>query len=147
MRDWLGLALIAIGCGLLVSAVFKRRERMRPIEPAARIRPEFAAMGEIVRPLILFAVLFVSAKMTLFYAVLGGDRYLSPVDFGGFLFVMAAYCVWLVIATKRRPVAADPAPVPVVAASAAIAVAPQASAMAVAASVGQRLRHFASADE
>jgi hypothetical protein len=58
-------------------------------------------MGEIMRPIILFALGFVALKMTLFYAVLGGQRYLSPLDFGGFLFVLAAYGTWLVLATKR----------------------------------------------
>ena len=99
MHDWLGAGLIALGVGLLVSGVMKRRAKLRA--PAPDIRPEFAVMGEIVRPILLCALGFVALKMTLFYVALGGQRFLSPLDFGGILFVLAAYGVWLVLATKR----------------------------------------------
>ena len=72
--------------------------------PDGAIRPEFAAMGEIVRPLILFAVGFFALKMTLFYFVLGGQRYLTALDFAGILFVLATYSFYVVLATKARPV-------------------------------------------
>jgi len=98
MRDLPGLALIALGCGLLVSGAIKRRARARP---AGAIRPEFAAMGEIVRPVILFAVAFVALKTAVFYFLFDGARFLSPLTFGGFLFVLAAYAAWLVLATQR----------------------------------------------
>lgn len=101
MHDWLGAGLIALGVGLLVSGVMKRQAKLRAVGPPPDIRPEFAAMGEIMRPIILFALGFVALKMTLFYVALGGQRYLSPLDFGGILFVLAAYGIWLVLATKR----------------------------------------------
>ena len=101
MRDLPGIALIALGCGLLISGVMKRRARMRVPLPAGAIRPEFAAMGEIVRPMILFAVALVALKTLVFYALFDGARFLSPLTFGGFLFVLAAYSAWLVLATKR----------------------------------------------
>jgi hypothetical protein len=96
-----GIALIALGCGLLVSGVAKRRTRMRSPEPAGAIRPEFAAMGEIVRPMILIAVALVALKSAVFYFLFDGARFLPPLTFGGFLFVLAAYSVWLVLVTKR----------------------------------------------
>ncbi len=102
MRDLPGIALIALGFGLLVSGVMKRRARMRSPEPAGTIRPEFAAMGEIVRPMILFAVALVALKTSVFYFLFDGARFLPPMTFGGFLFLLAAYSVWLVLATKRR---------------------------------------------
>jgi hypothetical protein len=101
MRDLPGIALIALGCGLLVSGVMKRQARMRSPEPAGAIRPEFAAMGEIARPMILFAVALVALKTLVFYFLFDGARFLPPLTFGGFLFVLAAYAVWLVLATKR----------------------------------------------
>lgn len=101
MRDLPGLALFALGCGLLVSGIVKRRARMRSPEPAGAVRPAFAEMGEIVRPMILFAVALVALKMSLFYFVLNDRDFLSPLTFGGFLFVLASYSVWLVLATKR----------------------------------------------
>jgi hypothetical protein len=110
MQDWLGIGLFALSGALLIAGTVKRRARMEAILPADAIRPEFAAMGEIARPLILMALALVGLKMTLFYMVLGGQRFLSPLDFAGFLAVLAAYGLWLVLATKRPRPASSPAP-------------------------------------
>jgi hypothetical protein len=104
------MGLVAIGLGLLVGAVVKQRSRHHAPLPAGAIRPEFAAMGEIVRPMILFLVGLFAVKMVFFYAVLGGERYLSPLDFGGLMFVLAAYSIWLVVATRRTAPAAEAPP-------------------------------------
>jgi hypothetical protein len=105
MHDWLGIGLIVLGLGLALAGLVKHRDRRRTPVPAGAIRPEFAAMGEIVRPLVLFAVGFVALKMSLFYFVFGGDRMLTAFDFAGLMFVLAAYCWYLVAATmKPRPV-------------------------------------------
>jgi hypothetical protein len=103
MHDWMGIGLIAVGLGLLVAAVVKQRNRRSAPLPEGAIRPEFAAMGEIVRPLILFLVALFAVKICAFYFLLGGQRYLTPLDFAGILFVLASYCGWLVVATRRRP--------------------------------------------
>ncbi len=110
MHDWMAFGLIALGLGLAVAGVAKRRSRIRSPMPAGAIRPEFAAMGEMVRPLILFAVGVFALKISLFYFVFGGEAYLTPLDFGGILFVLAAYSGYLVAATTARPtqVAAEP---------------------------------------
>ena len=107
MHDWMGIGLLALGLGLIVSGIIKRRTRMRVPTPAGAIRPEFAAMGEMIRPLILFAVGVFALKMTLLYFVLGGQKFLTPLDFAGILFVLAAYASWLVLATKRPVETAD----------------------------------------
>ncbi|MGD0103964.1 MAG: hypothetical protein ABSC06_07990 [Rhodopila sp.] len=105
MFDWLAIGLIAVGLGLIVSGIIKRQSRIRNPVPAGAIRPEFAAMGEMIRPIILFCVAVFAGKMTLFYFVLGGQRYLTPLDFAGILFVLAAYSGYLIAATSRRAVA------------------------------------------
>src|SRR3954465_13782330 len=101
MHDWLGLAQVALGFGLLGTAVMKRRNRVRTVAVAGSIRPEFAAMGEIVRPMVLFVVALFAAKMTLFYFVLGGQHMLTALQYGGVMFVLAAYTAYLVIATTK----------------------------------------------
>ncbi|MFL5251716.1 MAG: hypothetical protein ACJ8AI_02260 [Rhodopila sp.] len=101
MHDWLGMALVALGFGLLWAAVMKRRNRARTVAVAGSIRPEFAAMGEIVRPMVLFVVALFAAKMTLFYFVLGGQHMLTALQYGGVMFVLAAYTAYLVIATTK----------------------------------------------
>ena len=114
MHDWLGLALNALGLGLVGAAVMKRRTRSRTVLAAGSIRPEFAAMGEIIRPMVLFVVVLFAAKMTLFYFVLGGRTMLTALQYGGVMFVLAAYAGYLIIATTKvaqassEPVVAEP---------------------------------------
>ncbi len=103
MHDWLGLGLIALGLGLMVSAVLKYRTRQRTVILPGQMRPEFAAVGEIVRPIILFGVIFFAAKMSLFYFLLGGKAYLTPLDYAALMLVLAAYSGYLIAATSKRP--------------------------------------------
>jgi hypothetical protein len=112
MHNWMGIGLVTVGLGLIVSGIMKRRARQRISVPAGAIRPEFAAMGEMIRPLILFLVVIFALKMTVFYFVFGGERYLTPFDFAGILFVLAAYSGWLVMATKRPAKTTERDPVP-----------------------------------
>jgi hypothetical protein len=119
MHIWLGPGLIAVGFGLIGAAVVKQRNKRRIVLPAGAIRPEFAAMGDIVRPLILFVVALFALKISLFYFIFGGNHYLTPQDFGGLMFVLAAYAGYLVVATQRPLVATEnpreaiaPAPAP-----------------------------------
>jgi hypothetical protein len=100
MRDLPGLLLIVLGVGLLLSAAIKRRARMRAAEPAGAIRPEFVAMGQMMRPLLLFAVALIAVKSVVFYLLFDGGRWLSPLTFGGFMFVLAAYAAWLILVLR-----------------------------------------------
>jgi hypothetical protein len=106
MHDWLGLALIALGLGLTATAFIKRRNRILHPWPAGSIRPEFAAMGEIVRPLVLGFVGIFAAKMSFYYFVMGGNELLTALEFAAMMFVLAAYCGYLVAATTKTKVAA-----------------------------------------
>jgi hypothetical protein len=112
MHNGLGIALFALGLGLIGSGIARRRARARTPIPSGAIRPEFAAMGEMIRPILLFAVGVFALKISLFYWVFGGQQYLSPFDFADVLFVLATYAGWLVMATKRPPeaIAGDPVP-------------------------------------
>jgi hypothetical protein len=110
MQDWLTMALFALGLGLIVSAIFKRRGRLRRVVPAGEMRPEYAAMGKIVRPLVLSFLAILALKVSVFYFLFGGQRFLTPSQYAGVMFVLLAYAGWLVAATTRRRIAA-PAPV------------------------------------
>ncbi len=112
MHDWLGIGLIALGLGLIAAAVRKHQSKKRPVPSVGTIRPEFAAMGDIVRPIILFGVAIFALKMTLFYFIFSGQRFLSPLDFAGILFLLAAYSGWLIVATRRPAKAPVHDPVP-----------------------------------
>ncbi|PPQ27142.1 hypothetical protein [Rhodopila globiformis] len=101
MHDWLGLGLVALGAGLLAAAVMKRRTPARIAASASSIRPEFAAAGEIVRPMILFVVAMFAATMSLFYFALGGHGTFTMLQYGGVMFVLAAYAVYLMITTTK----------------------------------------------
>jgi hypothetical protein len=111
MHGWLGMAMIPIGVGMAVAAFMKRRSRMSTVSPAGQIRPEFAAMGEIMRPLVLTVVGIFAAEMILLYFVFGGRQFLTPLDFGGIMFVLAAYTGYLLAATKKQLAAPDAEPV------------------------------------
>ena len=110
MHDWLGFGLIILGLALGTAGIIKRRARNRRSVAAGDIRPEFAAMGEIVRPLVLFAVGFIAFKMSLFYFVFGGNSMMTPLEYAALMFVFAAYCGYLVAATARPARATQPAP-------------------------------------
>jgi len=121
MRDWLGIALMAIGCGMLISGLRRRRPQTRGPETA-----------DAVGSLTFLALLAVTVKVALTYTLVDGSRFFSPLDLGGLVFVLAAYGfwmlpqAWLFSAAKRAippPVAQMPPP------------------------PDSRLRHIASADE
>jgi hypothetical protein len=111
MHGWLGLAMFPLGLGMAVAAFMKRRSRMTTVTPAGQIRPEFAMMGEIMRPVVLFVVGIFALEMVLLYFVFGGAQFLTALDFGGVMFVLAAYTGYLLVATSK------PAAAPVIAAS------------------------------
>ena len=102
MHGWLGMAMIPIGIGMAVAAFMKRRSRMSTASSAGQMRPEFAAMGEIMRPIVLFVIGIFAAEMILLYFVFGGRQFMTPLDFGGIMFVLVAYTGYLLAATKKQ---------------------------------------------
>ena len=106
MHGWLGMAMIPVGIGMAVAAFMKRRSRMSPVSSAGQIRPEFAAMSEIVRPIVLFFIGAFAVQMIMLYFVFGGQQFLTALDFGGIMFVLAAYIAYLLVATRKQVPAA-----------------------------------------
>jgi hypothetical protein len=106
MHGWLGMAMIPLGLGMAYAAFIKRRSRMTTVTPAGQIRPEFAAMGEIMRPIVLFVVGIFALEMVAVYFVFGGARFLTALDFGGIMFVLAAYTGYLLASTAKQAPAA-----------------------------------------
>jgi len=105
MHDWLGVGLIALAVAIGVATVLKRRRQIRTPYPPGAIRPEFAAMGEMLRPLLLFVVGLFAVKFTLFYFFFSAGReLLSPLEFVGILAVLAAYAVHIILTVGTRPV-------------------------------------------
>jgi hypothetical protein len=94
--------MIPLAIGMAVAAVMKRRSRMNSVTPAGQIRPEFAVMGEIMRPIVLFVVGVFAVEMLLLYFVFGGSQWMTPLDFGGVMFVLATYTVYLLVATAKQ---------------------------------------------
>jgi acyl-CoA synthetase (AMP-forming)/AMP-acid ligase II len=102
MHGWLGMAMIPIGIGMAVAAFMKHRSRMSNASSAGQMRPEFAAMGEIMRPIVLFVVGIFAAEMILLYFVFGGRQFMTALDFGGIMFVLATYTGYLLVATRKQ---------------------------------------------
>ena len=59
-------------------------------------------MGEIMRPVVLFVVGIFAVEMVAVYFVFGGSRFLTALDFGGIMFVLAAYTGYLLAATAKQ---------------------------------------------
>ena len=111
MHGWLGTAMIPLGLGMAYAAFLKRRSRMASVTPAGQIRPEFAAMGEIMRPVVLFVVGIFAVEMVAVYFVFGGSRFLTALDFGGIMFVLAAYTGYLLASTAKQAPVVEAVPV------------------------------------
>jgi hypothetical protein len=105
MHGWLGIAMIPLGLGMAYAAFMKRRSRMTSVTPAGQIRPEFAMMGEIMRPVVLFVVGIFAVEMIAVYFVFGGSQFLTALDFGGIMFVLAAYTGYLLASTAKQTTA------------------------------------------
>jgi hypothetical protein len=111
MRNVMGLVLFGFGAWLAFSAyahragvIAARRGGPTPVEGEAPGNPQLAVFGEIMRPIILFALGLLAVKTIFAYLVLDGNRWVSLVDLAGFLFLLAAYGSWVAVKTKYRPV-------------------------------------------
>jgi hypothetical protein len=97
-----GLTVLAIG---FVGLGWRKRQARRQI-PAGAIRPEFAVIGEIMRPILLLLVAVLAVKITVFYFLFEGRRYMSPAVFTGTMLVLAGYATYVTLALQRT----NPAP-------------------------------------
>jgi hypothetical protein len=120
MRNWIGVALLAIAVWLVYAGLAQRsrvlaarRQAAARGEPDAdgALHPSLAMLGDIVPPLMIALLVFAGLKATFAYLVMDGGRYLSLLDLGGFLLVLAAYGTWLILKTRYREVGRRPAPV------------------------------------
>jgi hypothetical protein len=113
MRNIVGLVMFGFGFWLAWSA-FAQRQRVIAARAAGTIAREGEAggneqlsmMGEIMRPIILFALVYLAAKSVFAYVMLEGHQWVSYFDMAGYLFLLAAYGWWVVVRTKYREIAA-----------------------------------------
>lgn len=110
MRDWIGTIFFVAAALLLVSG-FGHKRRVLAARAAAAARgivpptPELgsiAALGVMMRPLILFFLAFAGVTTVTMYILLGGEEVLSYVDLAGVLALLAAYGTWLILRTTYR---------------------------------------------
>ncbi len=112
IRNWLGLLLFAIGAWMFATAL-QRRNRARAARREARAQglqldigtsQKFALTWAIARPVIYSGLVFAALWAVSFSVGLGENSLLSPLDVGGFLFLLLAYGVWFSITTRYRDV-------------------------------------------
>jgi hypothetical protein len=107
MAYWSGLCLFAAG-GWLIHAGLGHRRRVLAMRAALESAAPTAAsdprslsvFGEIMRPIILFALAYLGVKTSLAFYWLDAGRYLSVFDLAGFLFLLFAYGTWITLKTK-----------------------------------------------
>jgi hypothetical protein len=109
MHGWLGIALIVVGSGLIGFGFVKRRTRAATVHPPGSMRPEFAGMSGIVRPLLLWVIGFFAAETCVHYFMLGGRALMGPLDFAGILFLLASFAAYVALAITKPAQSADPA--------------------------------------
>lgn len=116
MRHLTGVILFFSGCALIWAAIARRngilaeqrrREAAGLPDPRADLHPSLAMLGDVVPPLMIGALVVMALKLVLAYAMTGAERWFSLVDLAGFLFLIGAWCAWLVLKTRYR---AFPAP-------------------------------------
>ena len=110
MHGWLGIALIAFGLAVVAFGFVKRGQRRNRVLPPGSIRPEFAGMSAIVRPLLLWFLGLIAAETCIHYFMFGGRTLMAPLDFAGLLFLIAAVAAYVLLAVTKPVVARDPDP-------------------------------------
>lgn len=111
MRHLTGAVLFLVGCTLIWAAIARRndilaeqrrREAAGLPDPRASLHPSLAILGDVVPPLMIGVLVVMALKLVLAYAMTGAERWLSLVDLAGFLFLLGAWCAWLVLKTRYR---------------------------------------------
>jgi uncharacterized membrane protein len=119
MKNWTGLLLLAAAAWLVAVALAQRRRvRAARREALARgestadatLHPSLAMLGGILPPLVMLGLAIVAAQIVVAYVVMDGGRIFSLFDLCGFLALLAAYALWLIIKTQYREPAIAVAP-------------------------------------
>ncbi len=85
-----------------VLALIAEDELVRQLEAQSADPDSISAFGEIMRPLVLFALAWIGVKSVAVYFWLDGQRYLSLFDLGALLALLAAYGYCITIQTRYR---------------------------------------------
>jgi hypothetical protein len=111
MRNWTGAALLSFAAWLLYSGLAHhkrilaaRRDAVLASDPgqATTGNGSLARFGGILRPLIIIGLGYLALKVTLAYVLLDAGRVLSLFDLAGFLLLLTAYGIWLILNTTYR---------------------------------------------
>lgn len=111
MKYWIGSLLGAYGLYLLVAAQAHRtrivkarleairlnRSQPKPIDPHS-----VAALGEMVAPMVMIALAWLTLKLCFAYYWLNTNGLLSPLDLAGTIVLIVGYATWLNAKTKYR---------------------------------------------
>lgn len=111
MRYTTGLVMLLLAVGVLVWALRHRRRVLALISADALARyretqaddpKSLSAFGEILRPIVLFALVWIGVKSIAAYFWLAGTKYLSLFDLGALLALLASYGYCITIQTRYR---------------------------------------------
>jgi hypothetical protein len=105
IANWAGL-LMALAGLLLATSAFRRRTAALSAaargEVAPPLNPSLAVLGEIATPVVLGGTAIAGGQVALAFYMTNGGGVFSPLDLAGFLFLLAAYAVWVLIRTRHR---------------------------------------------
>lgn len=111
MRYWVAAVTFLLAFSIVGFALARRRSVLsvvseealtRRLEELANDPRSMSAFGEIMRPIVWFALVVVGIKSTLGYFWIGGSRVLSPWDLAGVLTMLAAYGYFVHVQTRYR---------------------------------------------
>lgn len=115
MRYTTGIVMLLLAAGVFGWAVRHRRRVLALISADALARyretlsedpKSLSAFGEIMRPIVLFALVWIGAKSVAAYFWLDGPKYLSLFDLAALLALLASYGYCITIQTRYRMTAA-----------------------------------------
>jgi hypothetical protein len=111
MRYTTGLVMLLLAVGVLGWALRHRRRVLALISEDALTRyreaqaedpKSISAFGEIVRPIVLFALVWIGVKSVAAYFWFDGPKHLSLFDLGALLALLACYGYCITIQTRYR---------------------------------------------
>lgn len=111
MRYTTGLVMLLMAVGVLFWALRHRRRVLalisedalaRHMEKQADDPNSISAFGEIMRPMVLFALAWIGLKSVAAYFWMDGPKYLSLFDLGSLLALLASYGYCVTVQTRYR---------------------------------------------